>query len=569
MLSVPALCVHVGLMTRQRRAQALQLAARQQHVRRSLPGRPGSIYARARRGYVALAESKQVPSCFADPLLLQDEELAAQAARVALAVGIDRATVQEVFQSRREDRFVWLRRGISPREADAVNALRLPAVGIQYEWCRNYPSAALAATVVGFRLHDGRGGGGLELSQDRRLAAEDGVQEAVADASRRPIWPMPEASRPPRDGCHVFLCMDAVIQEFLQQAVAESVEQFNAQWGIGVLANPQTGEILAMCSAPSFDPNTFNEAPADSLANRAITFPFEPGSAFKPVIAAAAVDAGLVGWQTMIDCESGVYRASRGGRISDHGKSFGLLSVADVVVFSSNIGMAKIGEMVGNAQLHEMVERFGFGSQTGIELPGESGGIVLPLSRWNGYSLRRVPFGQEIAVTGVQLTMAFCSLANGGLLLRPRLVDYVTDAGGQVVWRSRPVAVRRVLSPQASAQMLAVLRDAVERGTGQACRLEAWTSFGKTGTAQVAGVGGYNHDEYTSTFIGGAPAGDPRIVCLISVYRPDRSKGYYGAKVAAPYVKRVLEKTLRYLEVPPDKPTGRGGQRGRLFASAP
>ena len=175
------------------------------------------------------------------------------------------------------------------------------------------------------------------------------------------------------------------------------------------------------------------------------------------------------------------------------------------------------------------------------------------LQKWDGYSLRRVPFGQEVSCTSLQLAMAFCSLANGGLLLRPRLVDRIADPSGRVIWTGKRQVVRRVLHPDVAAETLGVMQEVIERGTGKACRLERWTAFGKTGTAEIPGPGGYVPGAYTGTFVGGAPASRPRILCLISVYWPDRSKGYYGGKVAAPYVKQVLEKTLLYLNVPGDK----------------
>jgi cell division protein FtsI (penicillin-binding protein 3) len=290
--------------------------------------------------------------------------------------------------------------------------------------------------------------------------------------------------------------------------------------------------------------------------------PYEPGSVIKPIFAAAAVDAGLLTYETRIFCENGTYRARRGGRISDHGKSYGELSVADVVVLSSNIGMAKVGEKLGNERICAVARKFGFGRRTGVKLPGESGGIVRPLRVWDGYSTRRVPFGQEISVTALQLTMAFGSLVNGGLLLQPQLVDHVRDASGRVVWTRQPQVVRRVLSPAVAARTLNVLQQVVQRGTGKACRLERWSSFGKTGTAQVPGAGGYIDEAYTATFIGGAPAGRPKVLCLISIYRPDKSKGYYGSKVAAPYVKEVLRQTLSYMNVPADRPVWAGKPSG-------
>jgi len=281
--------------------------------------------------------------------------------------------------------------------------------------------------------------------------------------------------------------------------------------------------------------------------------PFEPGSVFKPVVVAGAVDAGVVSYQEEIFCENGLYNAPRGGRISDHGKSYGTLTITDGVVLSSNICMAKIGEKLGNEMIHRIVERFGFGQQTGIDLPGQSPGILRPLAKWDGYSMRRVPFGQEISATALQVTMAFCALANGGQLLRPRLVELVADNEGQVLYQSHKEVVRRVLSPPVAAQSLAVLEEVVRRGTGRACQMEQWRSFGKTGTAQIAGGGGYVEDAYVGSFVGGAPTSNPRVLCMIAIYRPDKHRGYYGATVAAPYVKQVLEHSLTYLGVPPDK----------------
>jgi len=554
-LGAVVLCVRLGVLVHSDPACAAAKARRQQTMVVPLPGRPGGIFARTRGSYVPLVVSRQVPSCYLDPLLLRDEEAPEVCLALGQVLGVHPVHLQEQIVRRREKRFLWVRRGITEVEADAVRTLRLPAVRITHEWQREYPSGPLAATVVGFRQRDGVGAGGLELSLDERLSATDGKRVMLADAFRRPIWPVAEASRCPRDGANVFLCLDAVIQETLQNALEASVEQFGAQWGTGVVMDPQTGDVLAMCSAPSFDPADYQHASAAHRTNRAICTPFEPGSALKPVYAAAAVEAGLVGYQTQIFCENGMYHASRGGRISDHGQHYGHLTVEDVVVFSSNIGMAKIGEKIGNRAMYEVAGRFGFGQKTHVGLPGESGGIVRPAARWDGYSLRRVPFGQEISVTALQLVTAFASLANGGLLMQPRLIDHVLDADGNVVWRNPPRALRRVLSPSVAARSLATLQQVVERGTGKKCRLEHWTSFGKTGTAQIPGRGGYVDGAYVGSFLGGAPAGrTPRVLCLISIYWPERGKGYYGATVAAPFVKDVLEKSLRYLKVPPDRP---------------
>lgn len=552
MVAVAGMGVRLGLLIRDRPEDAVERIRRQQEMVIPLPARPGNVYARTHSRYVLLAGSRQVPGCFADPALLSDDELPGVADRVAKVLNIPPDDVLERIRSRRTSRFVWLSREISPAQADALRELGIHAVGILHEWRRSYPNGDLAGNVIGFRRIDGIAGGGMELSRDDDLQPRAGRQVLLADASRRPIWPLAARSQPPRDGREVFTTLDMIIQGYLSEAVAESVQKYDAQWGTGIVINPRTGEILAMCSLPGFDPNSYNTSDPQARTNRAVSSPFEPGSVLKPVFAAAAVQFGEATYGTRIFCENGVYHAHRGGRITDHGQRYGELTVAEGLIHSSNILMAKLGELIGNSRLYETARNFGFGSRTAVPLPGESPGIVRPLAGWDGYSTRRVPFGQEISVTTVQLAMAFGAIANGGLLMEPILVDRVTDASGRMLQSAEPRVVRRVLSPQVASETLQVLRRVVTEGTGKSCRLTRWSSFGKTGTAQVAGEGGYLDGAYVGSFVGGAPASDPKLLCVISIYRPDASRGYYGSQVAAPYVRRVLERSLSYLGVPPD-----------------
>jgi cell division protein FtsI/penicillin-binding protein 2 len=552
-LALVALAGRMALLIRSDKDKATEMALRQQRTVTPLPARPGNIYARARNRFVLLAGSKQIPSCYADPSMIQDDEIPELAIKVGNILDMDPVAVQEAIVSKRTSEFVWVKRGINEKQAEKLAKMNRAGFGVLYEWRREYPNGNLASTVLGFSLADGTGGGGLELSQHKELAAVDGRKVALADAARRPFWPMPEQSIPPQDGKHVFLTIDAVIQGYLEDAVRKSVEKFGAKWGVGIVLNPKTGDILAMCSIPDYDPNEYGKARPEDRANHAVNSPYEPGSAAKSVFAAAAVDANVATYETQIFCENGSYEAARGGRITDHGASYGTMSLADVVVHSSNIGMAKVGEKLGNGLLFEVARRFGFSADTQIGLPGESPGILRPLARWDGYSLRRVPFGQEISVTAIQLAMAFGSFANGGVLMQPRLVDRVTDADGKVVWKSEPRTIRRTLNPGVAEQSVAVMKEVVERGTGTNAKLTKWTSWGKTGTAQIGGPGGYIDRAFTGSFVGGAPAGETKVVCLISIYWPEYSKGHYGGTVAAPYFKEVMEQTLSYLNVPPDK----------------
>ncbi|MHC4561246.1 MAG: peptidoglycan D,D-transpeptidase FtsI family protein [Planctomycetota bacterium] len=555
LIGLALLGVRLTTMLRQGQAAAALLARSQQVKIVPVAARPGSIWARNRWTYRLLAGSRQAPGCFVDPALIAEEDMAAVIGDISEALGQTPEVVRETIETRREQRFAWIKHDLTAEESESIEGLSWQAVGIQHEWRREYPNEALGATVLGYRRRDNEPGGGLELSQQHRLAATDGRDVLLADASRRPIWLADEESTQPKDGHSVYLTIDVAVQAYLDEAVGKAVSTFDAKWGAGVVVEPATGRILAMSSAPTFDPNEYSTASAESRNNRAITAPYEPGSVAKPLFAAAAVDAGVATYRTLIDCENGTYRARRGGKITDHGKRYGEMSLEDVVVYSSNIGMAKVGERLGNERLHAAAVRFGFGAKSGIELPGETGGIIRPLAKWNGYSLRRVPFGQEMAASTLQLAMAFSSLTNGGLLLRPQLIDHVRSPSGKVTWRGERQVVRRVLSPMVAAETLDVLEQVVQRGTGKACRLDNWRAFGKTGTAQIPGPGGYVDDAYVGSFVGGAPTRSPRLVCVISIYWPDKAKGYYGGTVAAPYVREVLERTLTYLKVPADSPS--------------
>jgi cell division protein FtsI/penicillin-binding protein 2 len=569
MLSVICLGVWQGVLVRRGAPQAMKMALRQEQVVTPSPASLGTIYVRAGRDggkYIPLAVSEQAPSVYADPGMIKDFDLGEASVRIGQAIGaspvdIENIIVSHRYRSENEEtgehgaakHFAWLKRGITPQQADVVRALKIPGVGVSYEWNRQYPNHDLAAQVLGFRTLDGLPGGGVELSQNYNLIGIDGVKEALADARRRQIYPLAGSSQAPVDGKRVYLTLDANIQQWLQEAVSESVEKFHAHWGAGVVVNVNTGEILGLCSAPTYDPNDFNHYPPDAVKLRAITDPYEPGSAAKPIFAAAAVDRGVVGWQTMIDCMGGNYIAAGGGRISDHGAHYGVQSVIDIIVNSSNVGMAKIGEKLGLKAEHDIAVSFGLGHITDIGLPGESCGILRDLKKMDGYSLRRITFGQEVGTTSIQLAMAFAALSNGGLLLKPRLIDHVSDATG-ILQQSKTEVVRRVIRPQTSAQAVSVMQEVVERGTGKLCKSDLYNMAGKTGTAQIPGQGGYIDGAFTGSFIGIAPASHPMLVCLVSVYWPDRSKGHFGATVAAPYVKTVLEKSLTYMNVPPDKP---------------
>ncbi len=528
---------------------------RQQRMTVPISARRGTIYANSHSRTVQLAASRQVPSCFADPFIIRDDELWDVCETLGPILGQDPRDLQGKLLENRQRRFVWLAREVGEPAAEAIRAAKLPGIGLLQEWRRYYPCGTLGAHVVGFVGSEGHGLEGTELWADAALAATDGRRVVRADAARRAIWSEPEAFVAPRDGKHLVLTLDVVIQGYLEQALADAVATYAAESAVGIVMDPRTGEVLALASVPAYDLNAFRYTDQDQRRNRAITDPYEPGSIFKPFIAAVALAEGVTRLGESFQCHDGLYRCQSGRRLRDaHG--YGVLSFEAGVFKSSNIFMAQLGERLGNERLYQAVRSFGFGAKTGVELRGEDAGLVNPLKNWNSYTTTSIPMGQEIGVTALQMATGFSAFANGGLLLRPRLVRAVYDPDGTLIYdNSYPLPVRQVLDSNLCRVFVErVLAQVPTEGTGKRGRLEGWTSFGKTGTAQIARTDGrgYEPDAYTASYIAAAPATDARLVCLVSVRKPDRSRAYYGGVVAAPVVKSVLERSLAYLEVPKD-----------------
>ncbi len=519
---------------------------------------------RAERGHIldtrlrVLAGSTEVESVFADPKILEDRTAAAAA--VAPILDRDPEAIYALLSENPDRRFVWLARRVTPEVARAVRALRVYGIGLVAEGRRHYPNGSLAAHVLGFVGQEEQGLEGLERHFEPRLSGTPGMAYVLADRHRRPIWSEPNQFVPPRDGQHLLLTIDAVIQAFAEEAIAEACTTYRAESAGAVVLDPRSGAILAMANVPTFDPARYGDYLSEARRNRCVTDPYPPGSTAKPFIAAAALEAGVVNLGQVIHCEHGHWPAYR---LHDAGHRYGNLTFEMVVIKSSNIGMAKLGLRLGNARLHAALKRFGFGEPTGVMLPGEAAGLVFPLSRWTKYSTTRVPFGQEFTTTPLQLATAFAAIANGGTVLAPKIVRGVLDSSGRtVVDLSEPEVLGRALDPHTCRTMIdRVLVHVVEEGTGKRCRINGYRVFGKTGTAQgVDPDGSMSHTRYIGSFLAGAPADDPKVVVLVLVNRPDKSLGYYGGTVAAPAARAILAQTLEYLgvppteDVPPDRP---------------
>ncbi|HUT31090.1 MAG TPA: penicillin-binding protein 2 [Sedimentisphaerales bacterium] len=504
------------------------------------------------RGRVLAASNKE-QMIFAEPRVIKNPEEVSR--RLVPIVGMQSEDILRVITESGNPGFANLKEGASEEECRQVRGIY--GIGVESEWRRVYPMGRLSAHVVGFTSLDNRGLTGLELEYDKELAGLPRRNIFLADARRRPLV-LKEHNGEYSDGVGIILALDATIQQFARSELKSQYEKYEAEAAIAVVAEPVTGAILAMVSLPDFEPNDIRFSDPNTFRNRALSDQFEPGSIIKPVAAAIALDAGIVNRHEKIFCENGHYRGRGFGSIGEYREGFGNLTVREILIKSSNIGMAKIGQRVGREKLHRGLELFGFGRRTGVDLPGETEGLLRGPGQWTGYSVTRIPFGQEITVTAIQLVRAFCILANGGHSVRPYVVRAVVDNDGRITKLRRPenTGVGFVVKPEVAMWIVSdALVGVVNEGTGKRAKLEKWQVFGKTGTANIAKPNerGYSDDDYMASFICGAPAEAPAVVVLVSIRKPKKSlgKGYTGGAVASPVAAKILERTLMYLKVPP------------------
>jgi cell division protein FtsI (penicillin-binding protein 3) len=545
------LLVRVFQLQRDSHAAMVDLAQQQYTMTVPLKARRGDI---VDPNGLLLAGTSEAPSVFADPQFIVDLQEAA--GRLADVLEVPAAEIYQHLLRYRHRRFTWLARRVPEALADRVRRLRIRGVGICFEPVRRYPHGRLAAHLIGIKGVD-RGLTGLERQYEDELAGEDGHKRVLADAGRRPVWLAEEALKRPRHGRTLVLSIDANLQQFVEEALDELQEAHGPRWSTCILMDPNTGAIAAMACRPTYEPATFADASDEERVNRAISYPFEPGSIFKPFIAIWALHEKVSHLDETIFCHNGVFQF-HGRRLRDH-HPYGNLSFQEIVYRSSNIGMALLGIRLGKRRLYAAETGFGFGSRSGVDLPCEDAGIITSLARWNAtYTTTSVPMGQEISATALQLVTAFAALANDGQLMRPYVVQQVLDPQTHQVERNtEPTVLRRVLP----ASVVRTFREKVlhevvahARGTGRRARQARYRLFGKTGTAQVARDGVFVDNEYVASFLCGGPLECPQLVCIVTAYVPDVSRGYYGGVVAAPIAGRLMGRALAYLKVPSDKP---------------
>jgi cell division protein FtsI (penicillin-binding protein 3) len=538
------------------RGDLTRRAERQHEQQVRLEAKRGTIYDRRGR---ELAVSVDVESVYGVPTEVEDPRQTA--ARLARVLSAKPELLQRKLASDRQ--FVWLARKTDPEKAAQARKVAPDAIGLRLEARRFYPKKTLAGAVLGFTNVDNKGIEGIELLYDDVLRGTDGWLTAEKDAQGRTVFPGGDGFQfqLPRAGKDVVLTLDEVIQHIAEKELDRGLAEAKARGGVCLVMSPQTGEVLALAAraaargAAVFNPNSPQQHRPEEWRNRAVTDAFEPGSIFKAITAAAAIEERVVQPQERIDCSAGSIKVA--DRVIKDAHRSGVLTFADVIAESSNVGTIKVAQRLGKGRLARYIEAFGFGRKTGIDLPGEISGLFRDHRLWSGVSLATISIGQEIGVTPIQMAAAYGAIANGGTLVRPMIVSEVRDRDGGKSVRNAPAAAGRAVSPETCRTLQRILQRVVESGTGQKAKPAGYTAAGKTGTAQKIDqrTGLYSKDDYISSFVGFAPAREPKLVILVMVDSPTGVA--WGGSVAAPVFRAVAEQGLAYLQVPPDDVGGR------------
>jgi len=506
-------------------------------------GKRGTIFDRRMR---EVAVSIETLSLAAYPRKIQNRRIAARA--IARIIKASSQSVARKLATKRS--FVWIKRQITPKEAQALKALDLDGLEFLPEHSRYYPNRTLAAQLVGFTGIDGNGLEGIEYLFDAELTGRRQMATVLKDAFGRGFEALDDIAGS-TSGNNVVLAIDGAIQHVAEKALQQAVQNHDAKSGMAVVMDPRTGDILALAQVPLFNPNAFGDFNRNLRRNRAVTDAFEPGSTMKLFSAAAALESGCCTPHTIFYCENGRYRI--GSNTIHDTKKHGWLSIQRIVKYSSNIGAVKIGETIGADILHETLQHFGFGRATGIACPGETKGSLGANHKWTTFDVAAASFGHGVSVSAVQLAAAVAAIANRGILMKPRVVLKVTDARGRTIRTINPQPVRRAISAKTAEAVTRMMKMVLtDGGTGVEAALDGYSACGKTGTAQKIGRDGtYSQDRYVASFAGFAPVEDPRLAIVVVV--DDPQKDHYGGTVAAPVFRDIAQTALGYLNVRPSK----------------
>jgi len=502
----------------------------------------GNIYDRNRN---QLATNIQVESVYADPKSVIDQDNTARI--LANVLKLNPRTVLKKLKSDRH--FVWIKRKSEMNAIEKLKQLDLAGIGFIGEAKRYYPKRKLAASVLGFVGLDNQGLAGVEHFHHTVLKGNPQRSVLEKDARGRFLWTTAYAQEINKGKRDVVLTLDEVIQFIAERELKQQVREYQAKSGLVIVMDPYTGAVYALASAPEFNPNNYSAYPKHFWRNDAVASAYEPGSIFKPIVAAATLEEGLAGPDDIFFCENGSFKVgkSRIGEASNH--QFGWLTLRNIIAKSSNIGAIKIAQELGRNRFFDYMQKFGFGSKLGMDLPGEASGSLRSLSQWSGLSLASMSFGHEISVTPIQMVSAIAAIANGGMLIRPRMTQAILK-NGTVEKTFEPEIIQTVLSEETSRQMINILKSVVKTGTGANAAIPGFEVAGKTGTAQKIdpATQSYSKTKYLASFIGFVPADAPRLVILVMIDEPQKS--YWGGEVAAPVFQKIARKTLRYLHIP-------------------
>ena len=515
-----------------------------------------------------LAHNTPVETVVADATHINNRDAVLPLLRTALDLPADE--LKEKLDSDR--RYIVLKREVPIAAANALReklrAGNLRGIYFERDTTRIYPNGPMLCHVIGFTDFEHRGIQGVEASMEEYLHGQDGYRFIEHNRAGQEIVLYRGQERAPRDGFQVHLTVDLNLQNIVENEIDAAVREYSPQKATIILMRPQTGEILAMANRPNYDLNERSEAKPEQMKNRAIIDMMEPGSTFKIVSAAAALNEKKVRPDTTIFCENGIWNFG-GKPLHDH-KAYGQLSVQDILVKSSNIGAAKLALSIGEQKFYEYIRRFGFGDRTGVELPGEISGVIRPPQSWSKISITRIPMGHEVGVTPLQMAVAMATIANGGKLITPRIVKSITTEDGKTITTFSPTVLRQVISPETAAQVGNALRGVVsDRGTAAAAAVPGFTISGKTGTAQkVDPHGGYEHGKYVVSFCGYLPADHPEFVGIVVLddAKTANPELNYGGLVAGPIFSRIAEKAARYLDLQPHEEIGKTSA-GRVAAT--
>jgi cell division protein FtsI (penicillin-binding protein 3) len=524
-----------------------QAAARQRLTVIDLPATRGRIYD---RNLDDLAISIPASAVWADPHLVRNK--GRTAARLARALGTSKAAIADRLASR--GRFVYLARRIPKARGDRVQALDLPGVFVEVDVARRYPSGGVASQVLGFVDVEGHGQAGIEQQYDGLLRGHPGKVQLERDPKGRAIPQGRRSLEPAEPGTDLVLTIDQQLQYVTEQALAQAVRDHKARAGSVVVMSPRTGEILAMANVPTFDPNQVGRSRPEARRNRAVEDMFEPGSTNKTITAAAALEHGVRTPKTETIVPDSLPLCPEKTFHDSHSHAPELMTFADIVAKSSNVGTIMTARDLGRDRLYQAQVDFGYGRRSGVDLPGESPGILRPPSSWYCTDLGTNAIGQGVAVTVLQMASVYATVANSGVLRPPTLLRGMVDAHGRVEKAERKPG-RRVVSARTARTLSRILEGVVEDGgTGTEAALDEWRVAGKTGTARKPDTehGGYLPGAYVGSFIGFAPAQRPAVVVAVVIDQPTR--GYYGGSVAAPVFREVTASALRRLGVVPTLP---------------